>query len=98
MSATSSNRSPAVKTCMPYPAGKATPLAVTVNDLSVLVISRRLHDEKCRDRDACWNRDWHALDCFETTVRKTPRRPGGRPGRTGNLRSRYVSIIHCLSG
>ena len=65
MSATSSNRRPAVKTFMPYPAGKATPLAVTVNDLSVLVISRRLHDEKCRDRDACWNRDWHALDCFE---------------------------------
>ena len=69
MSATSSRS--AKKPCNPYPAGKATPLAVTVNDLSVLVISRRLHDEKCLRRDACYNRDHHSLDSFEASVRKT---------------------------
>lgn len=62
---------PPAKPCKPYPAGKATPLAVTVNDMSVLVIARRLHDEKCSDRDVCSRRDGHALDSFETAVRKT---------------------------
>jgi hypothetical protein len=57
--------------CNPYPAGKATPLAVTVNDLSVLVIARRLHDEKCSERGTCARRDSHALDSFEVPVRKT---------------------------
>lgn len=62
---------PPAKPCIPYPAGKTTPLAVTVNDLSVLAIARRLHDDKCRDRSICPRRDGHALDCFETAVRKT---------------------------
>ena len=62
---------PPAKPCTPYPAGKNTPLAVTVNDLSVLVIARRLHDEKCSERGVCPRRDWHALDSFETPVRKT---------------------------
>lgn len=69
MSASTSR--PAAKPCTPYPAGQATPLAVTVNDLSVLVIARRLHDEKCRDRDSCRRRDGHSLDSFEGPVRKT---------------------------
>lgn len=62
---------PAAKPCTPYPAGKTTPLALTVNDLSVLVIARRLHDEKCRDRDSCRRRDGHSLDSFEAPIRKT---------------------------
>lgn len=57
--------------CTPYPAGKATPLAVTVNDLSVLVIARRLHDEKCSERSICPRRDGHALEGYETAIRKT---------------------------
>jgi hypothetical protein len=69
MSATSSR--PAKKVCAPYPAGKATPLAVTVNDLSVLAVARRLHDEKCLQRESCYNRDFHSLDSFEASVRKT---------------------------
>ncbi|MET4144192.1 hypothetical protein [Arthrobacter sp. UYCo732] len=62
---------PPAKPCIPYPAGRATPLAVTVNDLSVLAIARRLHDEKCRERGICPRRDGHALDSFETAIRKT---------------------------
>ncbi len=67
---TTSDR-PAKKPCNPYPAGKATPLAVTVNDLSVLAIARRLHDEKCLQHATCHNRDFHSLDSFEASVRKT---------------------------
>lgn len=62
---------PAPVSCTPYPAGKNTTLAMTVNDLTVLVIARRLHDEKCRDRTGCGRRDGHALDSFEVGVRKT---------------------------
>ncbi|QOT19340.1 hypothetical protein [Paenarthrobacter sp. YJN-5] len=69
MSATYSR--PAKKVCAPYPAGQATPLALTLNDLSVLVVARRLHDEKCYQREACSRRDGHALESFETSVRKT---------------------------
>lgn len=65
------SKRPAAKPCTPYPAGKTTPLALTVNDLSVLVIARRLHDEKCFDRDSCPRRDGHSLDSFEAPVRKT---------------------------
>jgi hypothetical protein len=72
MTADNSNGSrPAAKPCTPYPAGKDTPLAMTVNDLSVLVIARRLHDEKCFQRDQCPRRDSHSLDSFEGPVRKT---------------------------
>lgn len=67
---TSCNRPPA-KPCTPYPAGKATPVEMTVNDLSVLVIARRLHDEKCFQRDLCPRRDSHSLDSFEAHIRKT---------------------------
>jgi hypothetical protein len=71
MTVTISSRRPAAKPCTPHPAGKVTPLAVTVNDLSVLVIARRLHDDKCLDRDNCPRRDGHSLDSFEGPVRKT---------------------------
>lgn len=67
---TTYNRPPA-RPCIPYPAGKATPLVMKVNDLSVLVIARRLHDEKCFQRNTCPRRDGHALDSFEASVRKT---------------------------
>ncbi|GAA4034626.1 hypothetical protein GCM10023063_18460 [Arthrobacter methylotrophus] len=70
MSASSSRR-PAAKPCTPYPAGQSTPLTLTVNDLSVLIVARRRHDEKCYDRDNCPRRDGHALESFEASVRKT---------------------------
>lgn len=57
--------------CKPYPAGATTPLSVTVGDLSVLAIARRLHDEKCFAGQECSRRDGHSLDSFEGSVRKT---------------------------
>lgn len=71
MTITASIKRPAAKPCNPYPAGKATPLEVVINDLSVLVIARRLHDEKCRERENCPRRDGHAMDSFEPAIRKT---------------------------
>ncbi|MBG0738991.1 hypothetical protein IV500_06080 [Paeniglutamicibacter antarcticus] len=68
---TEASSRPARKACIPYPTGKATPLAMTVNDLSVLVIARRLHDEKCYEREDCNRRDNHSLEGFEAPVRKT---------------------------
>jgi hypothetical protein len=69
MSATTNRRT--AKPCLPYPAGKATPLAVTVDDMSVLAVARRLHDEKCLQRENCSRRDNHSLQGFEDSVRKT---------------------------
>lgn len=71
MTVIASTTRPAAQPCTPYPAGKTTALDLTLSDFSVLAISRRLHDEKCRDRHACPRRDGHALDCFEANVRKT---------------------------
>lgn len=68
--ATPSRQAPATR-CKPYPAGEATPLSVTVNDQLVLVIARRLHDEKCIEHSACHRRDGHALGSFDGPVRKT---------------------------
>lgn len=64
-------RRPAARTCTPYPAGAATDIALTLDDASVLAVSRRLHDEKCVAGAGCSGRDRHALDSFEPTVRKT---------------------------
>lgn len=67
----SSYTRPQTRPCTSYPARQATPLQMTVNDPSVLVIARRLHDEKCYQRNQCSRRDGHALDSFEAHVRKS---------------------------
>lgn len=66
---TTKSRPPA-RPCTPYPSGHSTHVALNVDDVSVLVISRRLHDEKCLLRDQCTRRDHHSLESFETPVRK----------------------------
>lgn len=42
---------------------------IVVPDDAVLAISVRLHDQKCRQKDRCRIRDWHALDSFGRAAR-----------------------------
>lgn len=42
---------------------------IPVTDTAILAIAVRLHDQKCRDKGRCHNRDWHAMSNFEAPVR-----------------------------
>ena len=45
-------------------------VAVPTSDENVLAIALRLHDQKCRAKEGCYNSRFHALDSFEIQVRK----------------------------